>query len=238
MLTKRGRVKERKNHPAPELVASVPNDIWSTDITYLPGAIKGIFYYLYVVIDVYSRKIVGFEVYDEQSEMNMKSLIKRIVTSLKGVVPKILHSDNGTPMKGRTLLDFLYSLKIVKTFSRPRVKNDNAHIESLFRTLKYFPAYPYKGFKDINEARRWVADFVDHYNNHHLHSGISFVTPEQKYSGEDIAILQKRKEVYERAKQRNPKRWPSNKIKSFTPTTIVKVGAKSNKKVDQLLKAS
>ena len=141
-------------------------------------------------------------------------------------------------MKGRTLLDFLYSLKIVKTFSRPRVKNDNAHIESLFRTLKYFPAYPYKGFTNINEARRWVADFVDHYNNHHLHSGISFVTPEQKYTEQDIAILNHRKKVYESARADSPGRWSRNKIKSFEPTTKVKVGAKSNKNINKMLKAS
>ena len=238
MLAKSRRAKIRRNKSAPELIAAAPNDVFSTDITYLPGPALGLFFYLYVVIDVYSRKIMGFEVFEKQSELHMKNLVKRTITILKGVKPKIFHSDNGTPMKGRTLLDFLYSLEIVKTFSRPCVKNDNAHIESLFRTLKYFPAYPYKGFTDITEARKWVREFVDFYNNHHLHSGISFVTPEQKYLGQDIAILEGRKEVYKKAKEKNPRRWSRNKIKSFEPTSEVRVGCKTKKTLDQFAKAS
>lgn len=94
---------------------------------------------------------MGAEVYDNESDIAMAHLVRRVITHLKGVKPKVFHSDNGTPMKGRTLLDFLYSLQIVKTYSRPRVKNDNAQIESLFRTLKYFPSYPYQGFGSIDE---------------------------------------------------------------------------------------
>ena len=238
MTTKRGRVKRRTNQSAPELVAEAANDIWSTDITYLPGPVLGLFFYLYVVIDVFSRKIVGLEVYENESEMHMTHLLKRTITSLKGIMPKVFHSDNGTPMKGRTLLDFIYSLKIIKSYSRPRVKNDNAHIESLFRNLKYFPSYPYQGFSSIDEARKWVSDFVNHYNNHHLHSGISYVTPEQKYTGLDVEILAKRKQVYEQAREKNPRRWSRNRTKSFTPTQVAKVGCKTKRKFDQMANAS
>ena len=121
------------------------------------------------MIDVFSRKIVGAEVYENESEIQIAHLIKRGITNLKGVKPKVFHFDNGTPMKGRTLLDFLYSMQIVKTYSRPRVKDDNAHIESLFRTLKYFPAYPYQGFGSIDEARRWICDFVDVNGHQKMH---------------------------------------------------------------------
>ena len=230
---RRGRSRRPKKRNAPQLTADAPNDIWATDITWLPGPVVGMFFYLYAIIDIYSRKIVGFEVYEVESEVNMKTTLSRAISRLKGVKPQIFHSDNGSPMKGQTLMEFLYSLKINKTFSRPRVKNDNAHIESFFKTVKYFPAFPYQGFKDITEARIWVTEFMTIYNDVHLHSGINYVTPSQKYLGADIEILRNREKIYRQAMSVNPKRWSRKKIRDFTPTGATVVGCKSNLKGDK-----
>ncbi len=231
---KRGRAKRTTKKSAPQLVASAPNEIWATDITWLPGPIVGMFFYLYAIVDIYSRKIVGYEVYEVESCENLKTTLSRAISKLKGIKPQIFHSDNGSPMKGQTLMEFLYSLKISKTFSRPRVKNDNAHIESFFRTLKYFPAYPIQGFKDITEARVWVDDFMTVYNNVHLHSGINYVTPNQKYLGLDIEILKNRESTYLKAMVKNPTRWSRKKTRDFTPSGVTIVGCKSNQQGKRL----
>ena len=227
---RRGRSKRPTKRKAPQLVASAPNDIWATDITWLPGPVVGMFFYLYAIIDIYSRKIVGFEVYEVESSENLRNVLSKAISKLKGIKPKIFHSDNGSPMKGQTLMELLYSLNISKTFSRPRVKNDNAHIESFFKTLKYFPAYPYEGLKDITEARQWVTQFMKIYNDIHLHSGINYVTPSQKYEQKDIEILNNRSITYQKAMKNNPKRWSMKKTRDFTPTGSTTVGTKSNSK--------
>lgn len=230
---RRGRAKKPTKRNAPQLRASASNEIWATDITWLPGPIVGMFFYLHAIIDVYSRKIVGYEVYESESSENLTNVLSRTIAKLKGIKPQIFHSDNGSPMKGQTLMEFLYSLKISKTFSRPRVSNDNAHIESFFRTLKYFPAYPIQGFKNITEARIWVKEFMAIYNDIHLHSQINHVTPSQKYLGLDIEILKNRENVYQGAMANNPLRWSRKQIRDFTPTGATVVGCKSNKKVKQ-----
>ncbi len=122
-------------------------------------------------------------------------------------VPQPLHSDNGSPMKGATLLELLYKLGITPSRSRPRVSNDNPYAESIFRTCKYRPGYPAKGFKDLDAARLWVLEFVRWYNYEHKHSGIKFVTPVQRHTGMDKQILENRKRVYEMARKRHPERW-------------------------------
>ena len=116
----------------------------------------------------------------------------------------VLHSDNGGPMKGATILATLQRLGIMPSFSRPSVSDDNPYSESLFKTLKYCPFFPTKPFPSINEARDWVKRFVDWYNNEHRHSGIKFVTPNQRHLGIDDQILNRRKEIYEMAKAKNP----------------------------------
>lgn len=227
---RRGRSKRPVKRQAPQLVASAPNHIWATDITWLPGPVVGMFFYLYAIIDIYSRKIVGFEVYEVESSENLKTVLSKAISKLKGIKPQIFHSDNGSPMKGQSLMEFLYFLNISKTFSRPRVKNDNAHIESFFKTLKYFPAYPYSGLKDITEARIWVSEFMTVYNDIHLHSGINYVTPSQKYEQLDIEILKNRQLTYSKAMNDNPQRWSMRKTRDFTPTGSTTVGTKSNLK--------
>ena len=166
------------------------------------------YFYLYLFEDIFSRKAVGAEVYPEETGELASELIQRAVMA-EGCCkkPLVLHSDNGAPMKSSTLLAKLYELGITPSRGRPRVSNDNPYSESLFRTLKYCPQWPNKGFADIDEARLWVAEFIGWYNNEHRHSRISFVTPSQRHQGKDEAILKNRIHVYTKAKETNPLRW-------------------------------
>ncbi|MFK3872919.1 IS3 family transposase [Pseudoalteromonas rhizosphaerae] len=184
------------------------NEVYTWDITYLPTSVKGQFLYLYLVMDIFSRKVVGWQVYDTQLSELAADLMKDICSREQIKREQVtLHSDNGSPMKGATLLATLQELGIVPSFSRPSVSNDNPYSESLFKTLKYRPEYPEKAFEDISAAREWVSGFVDWYNNEHLHSGIKFVTPNQRHLGLDKEILAKRQQVNDAAKLNNPSRW-------------------------------
>jgi transposase InsO family protein len=191
-----------------EYVARGPCQVWSWDITYLRSSVRGIFFYLYMIVDVWSRKIVGWEVHECESTELAAELFRRTCTELN-LDPKglVLHQDNGSPMKGSTMLATLQSLGVIASFSRPRVSDDNPYSEALFRTLKYRPEYPSDPFESTQHARTWVASFVTWYNTEHQHSAIRFVTPEQRHQGLDQAILAKRHEVYQRAQSRNPNRW-------------------------------
>ncbi len=203
------------------LTATGPNQIFTWDITYLPTQVKGIFLYLYLVMDIYSRKIVGWQVHEEESSTLASGLMTDICQR-EGIMPDqvTLHSDNGSPMKGATMLATLQELGVIPSFSRPSVSNDNPYSESLFRTLKYRPEYPEKPFSDLLSARGWVQGFVDWYNFEHLHSAIQFVTPAQRHTGEDVEILAKRKRVYEQAKLEKPERW-SGEIRNWKPVAKV-----------------
>jgi len=197
------------------LVATAPNQVYCWDITYLPTTVKGIFLYLYLVMDVYSRKIVGWQVYENESSAQAANLMTDICQR-EGVKPKqvTLHSDNGSPMKGATMLATLQELGVVPSFSRPSVSNDNPYSESLFRTLKYRPEYPEYPFSDLTAARCWVGSFAGWYNKEHLHSAIKFITPDQRHAGKDEEILELRKVVYQQAKRDNPNRW-SGEIRNW-----------------------
>lgn len=206
----RGKSKAPRKRIKTTHVARGPNQVWMWDITWLSGAIKGMYYYLYLILDLFSRKVVGWEIWDDESAENASILVRRTVLSEKRFYhsePLVLHSDNGSPMKGSTLLETLYSLGITPSRSRPRVSNDNPYAESIFRTCKYNPSFPKGGFKSIEDARVWVRDFVYYYNNEHKHSGLKFVTPEQRHNGEAKIILENRKNLYEEAKARKPERW-------------------------------
>lgn len=208
LLTHR-RKSKRPNHDRPlPLIARASNEIWSWDITYLKGPIRGEYFYLYLFMDIFSRKIVGWGVYEKES-MDYSSMLFSNICDKENINKDqlTLHSDNGGSMKGATMLATLQKLGVVPSFSRPKVSDDNPYSESLFKTLKYCPEYPLGAFKSMNEAKGWVEKFVDWYNNIHLHSGIKFVTPSQRHNGEDKLILLKRKKVYEEAKQKNPNRW-------------------------------
>jgi len=131
----------------------------------------------------------------------------------------VVHSDNGAPMKGSTMLATMQSLGITPSFSRPSVSDDNAFAESLFRHLKYAPTYPRHGFATLDAARAWVARFVHWYNHEHLHSAIALVTPDDRHHGRDIAILEKRRSTYALAQQRNPRRWTTTLVAIVVPRT-------------------
>lgn len=203
------------------LTATGPNQIYTWDITYLPTVIKGIFLYLYLVMDIYSRKIVGWQVYQEESSALAADLMTDICRRENIVKNQVtLHSDNGSPMKGATMLSTLQALGVIPSFSRPSVSNDNPYSESLFRTLKYRPEYPAKPFINILDARTWITEFVSWYNNEHLHSALRFVTPAQRHRGEDIQILEHRRAVYKAAKNKTPNRW-SGEIRNWEPVAEV-----------------
>jgi putative transposase len=197
------------------------NQVWSWDITYLPTVIRGRFLRLYLVMDVWSRRIVGWEVHDDEVAERAAMLIQRICAE-SGVDPNglVLHSDNGKPMRGRTMIATLQWLGIVPSFSRPHVCNDNPYSEALFRTLKHTPAYPRLPFASSDAAREWVARFVNWYNTDHRHSAIRYVTPDQRHAGADVAILARRRMLYERARRRTPGRW-CGRTRNWTPVATV-----------------
>ena len=201
--------------------ATGSNQLWSWDITYLPTAIRGRFLRLYLVLDVWSRRIVGWDVHEHENATHAATLIQRICAE-SGVDPNglVLHSDNGKPMRGRTMVVTLQWLGIVPSFSRPHVCNDNPYSEALFRTLKQTPVYPRLPFADREAARRWVARFVNWYNSEHHHSAIRYVTPNERHSGADVAILARRHALYQQARSRKPERWPRN-TRNWTPLGTV-----------------
>jgi putative transposase len=201
--------------------ATAPNQVWSWDITYLAACIKGTFYRLYLVMDIYSRKIVSWEIHENETAEHASVLIRKACLA-EGISEKglVLHSDNGSPMKGATMLATLQRLGVVPSFSRPSVSDDNPYSESLFRTMKYTPAYPSKPFESLEMAREWVHIFVRWYNKEHHHSGIQFVTPDERHTGKDREILTARKKVYAAAKERNPKRW-SGETRNWRPVAEV-----------------
>jgi len=221
-LKHRGKNTPKKRRKPKALVATKPNEIYSWDITYLPTLIKGQYYYLYMVMDIYSRKIVGYQVHDCESSEHAADLIEDIAQ--RENIDKnqlILHADNGGPMKGATLQAKLIDLGIESSHSRPRVSNDNPYSESLFHTVKYHYSYPERPFESLLAAREWVIGFVDWYNTEHRHSGIKYVTPEQRHNGDDKEILAKRKAVIEQAKADNPTRWNGRDTRNLTPVRKV-----------------
>lgn len=220
-LKHREPCQPRTPRAKPSQSASGPNQLWSWDITYLKSSVRGMFFYLYLVVDVWSRKIVGWTVEHRESAGCASDLFLEICKTM-GLDPKgiVLHSDNGSPMRGSILLATLQWLGIVPSFSRPHVSDDNPYSEALFRTLKYRPSYPRRPFANIEEARAWVVDFVDWYNNNHRHSGINFVTPANRHEGRHVAILAQRQKVIERARAKHPERWTGG-IRDCTPVETV-----------------
>ena len=208
-------------HKPRALCATAPKQLFSWDITYLPTPVKGLYFYLYLFIDIFSRKIVGWQIYDAENAGLAGEVIRDICVR-ECIEPDqvTLHSDNGSPMKGATMLATLQALGVSPSFSRPSVSNDNPYSESLFKTLKYRPTYPHQAFESLLAARQWVGRFVQWYNEEHRHSAINFVTPAERHDGLDSALLQKRVTVYEAAKQRHPERW-SRHTRNWRPVRIV-----------------
>ena len=196
LLQHRDRTRPATRRRPREHVATGPNQVWAWDITYLPAGVRGTFWYLYSVIDVWSRKLVASVVHDVQSDDLAAELLDEACRREhieRGRL--VLHSDNGDAMKGKTMLAKLEELGVVPSFSRPRVSDDTPFPEALFRTLKYRPKYPDRPLVTLDDARRWVATFVAWYNDDHQHSGIRFVTPSERHDGREAAILAHRHRV-------------------------------------------
>lgn len=223
----RERSRPRTARRPAEHRATGPRQVWSWDITYLRSPIKGRFWLLYMVVDVWSRKVVAARVHDCESDELAAALIdeacKREGIDRRGLV---VHSDNGPAMKGKTMLATMQDLGIVPSFSRPRVSDDNPFSEALFRTLKYRPSYPEGPFASVEAAQAWVDSFVRWYNEDHQHSGIRFVTPAQRHAGQDVAILENRKQVYAAARARSPQRWTRG-TRNWGRIEVVRLNARS-----------
>jgi len=201
--------------------ANKPNQVWSWDITWLPTTVRGAYLYLYLIMDVWSRRIVGWRLAARECAELAAELVVQACHD-GNVDPRglVLHSDNGHPMRGSTMISTLQWLGVVPSFSRPHVSDDNAYSEALFRTLKHTPAYPRLPFVDISSAERWVARFVEWYNGEHCHSAIRYVTPNARHFGHESEILARRHQLYQRARNSNPARW-SRATRDWSPIAAV-----------------
>ena len=208
----------RHNFNKKKLVATKPNQVYVWDITYLYSSIEGEYFYMYAMMDLYSRKMIHYEVHKEQKDTIaasfLENALRRERIAIKGHVCKfsevkddivvqnglILHSDNGSPMKGKNMLFAMISLGITASYSRPRHSNDNAHMESSFATLKHshslrIPKY----FETVKQAQSWADKFYNWYNNRHLHSGLKFITPNDCHNGKAEEIFRIRNEIIEQS---------------------------------------
>jgi putative transposase len=218
----RGKAKSRHKRSKPEEYnATGPNQIWCWDVSWVRSAVNGLYYYLYMIMDVFSRKITAWEVYETESGELASELLRRgVFAESCAATLQVLHADNGAIQRSSTLKATMEWLGIDPSYSRPRVSNDNAYPEALFKTVKYRPSYPLDGFESIEKARQWCKEFVHWYNEEHKHSGIKFVTPSQRHRGEDIQILAQRDELYRKAKSENPSRWSGNTRNWERPNTM------------------
>jgi putative transposase len=213
ILNERQLVCERRNqlqHPAytkPELLATAPNQLWSWDITKLRGPVKWTYYYLYVILDVYSRYVPGWLIAECESAHLGKQLIAETCAK-QGIVPGqlTLHADRGSAMKSRSVALLLADLGVTKTHSRPYVSDDNPYSEAQFKTMKYRPAYPER-FGSIQDARAWARPFFHWYNHEHHHSGLALLTPATVHYGQAQAVLERRQETLRAAYVAHPERF-------------------------------
>jgi len=213
LLEDNKEVRERRNQAAhldyakPELLATRPNELWSWDITKLKGSVKWSYFQLYVIIDVFSRYVVGWMVADRESAALAKRLIAETIS--KQVVDPTrltLHADRGSSMKSKCVALMLSDLGVTKTHSRPHVSNDNPFSESQFKTMKYRPEFPAR-FGSIEDARAFCVEFFDWYNAEHHHSGIALLTPETVHYGLAESVNLKRNVTLQQAYQLHPERF-------------------------------
>lgn len=197
--------------------ATGPNQVWTWDITYLPTKVKGQFVYLYLFLDLFSRKIVGWRIHEEQSSEHSSALIRECMFKEKVTRKKLkLHSDNGGPMKSCMMLATLQEMGVVPSFSRPSVSNDNPYSEAMFKTVKYCPTYPLRKPCSVEEWNEWFQGFDTWYNEEHYHSRIKYVSPNSRHESKDLEILNKRKVIYEIAKSKTPNRWNGRNVRNWS----------------------
>jgi putative transposase len=202
--------RELRQHPIyarPELLATAPGQVWSWDITKLRGPLPGLWYNLYVILDIFSRKIVGWLI-AEHEDAELAELLIAESCAREGIAPQqlTLHADRGAPMTSKTVAELLIDLGVARSHSRPRVSNDNPYSESQFKTMKYDPSYPDR-FASIEEARTWMREFVAWYNTEHRHSGIGLLTPEMVHRGQAPQQVAARQTVLEGAYAVHPERF-------------------------------
>jgi putative transposase len=234
----RGRSKtpQRKRPPSTH-VATAPRQLWCWDMTFLASRVMGQWFYLYLILDVYSRKIVGFEVHETDSSDHAVDLLRRtaLTEGIHALAQRpILHGDNGATLKATTVLAMMHWLRITPSYSRPRVSDDNAFVESLFRTAKYRPQFPASGFANLEDARRWASDFVGWYNHDHRHSGIRFVSPAQRHDGQDRDVLARRHTLYLNARAAHPRRWARH-TRNWQPIAVVTLNPEKESVVNAAL---
>lgn len=213
ILAERGETRDRRDqlvHPAyakPELLATGPNELWSWDITKLLGPAKWTYYYLYVVLDVFSRYAVGWTIQYRESAQVAKQLIAQAIAQ-QGVAPGHLtvHADRGSSMRSKPVAFLLADLGVTRTHSRPYTSTDNPYSEAQFKTLKYRPGFPDR-FDSILHTRTWGRDFFGWYNHEHRHSGIGLLTPATVHYGRAEQVLEQRARVLSAAYEANPERF-------------------------------
>jgi putative transposase len=203
-LVERRRIARHPARTVPELVATGPGQVYSWDITKLAGPAKGIYYDAYVMIDIYSRYIVGARVHPHESGQLAADMMAQVF-GLHGA-PQVVHADRGTSMTSKSVAQLLVDLDVTRSHSRPQVSNDNAFSEAAFKTLKYCPAFP-DYFDDIDHARAFCKEFFDYYNHEHYHSGLGLHTPASVHFGTAETIRADRAEVLTAAYARNPERF-------------------------------
>lgn len=206
-------VRDRRNpaqHPAhvkPELVATAPNQVWSWDITKLAGPQKWTWFHLYVIIDVFSRFVVGWQVATRETAALAQAMINTAIEHHHVPANQLtLHADRGTSMTSKSVAFLLADLGVTRSHSRPHVSNDNPYSEAHFKTLKHGPTFP-KNFANLQQARAFCADFFEHYNNHHRHSGIAFHTPADVHYGHTDELRRHRQAALDNAYLKHPERF-------------------------------
>lgn len=222
LLAHRGRAKAPASKPPAEKRATGPGQVWSWDITYLRSSVTGMFFYLYLFVDVWSRKVVAYDVRETECTEHASMMLEEAMAA-EGLtdVDLVLHADNGSPMKGATLKATMERLGVIASYSRPHVSDDNPYSESLFKTMKYWCEFPKKAFESCASALLWADRFVGWYHHEHLHSALGFITPVDRHDGRAGAILERRRAVYEAARQRHPERWPRGQTRAWGAPPVV-----------------
>jgi transposase InsO family protein len=224
LLRQAGEVRERRaqaTHPAkvkPELMADGPDQVWSWDITKLKGPFKGVYYDLFVMIDIFSRKVIHWMLATRETAELAEQFFQDSFRMNGGIVPDVVHADRGTSMTSKNVAQLLVDLNIVRSHSRPKVSNDNPYSEANFKTLKYCPAFPGR-FVSFEAAEEFSERFFTYYNTEHRHSGIGLHTPASVHDGTATKIRQKRAEVLAAAYAANPGRFRAKPIPPRIPDT-------------------
>ena len=214
-----GDRRRQASHPArkiPELIAVTVNEVWSWDITKLKGPAKGMWYHAYVVIDIFSRYVVGWRIESREDGALAAELVQEIVDE-QGHPPTHLHADGGTAMTSKHLSSLLIDLDVIRTHNRPHTSNDNPYSEAQFKTMKYRPDFPDR-FESIGHARAWAEQFFTWYNHEHYHSGIGLMTPANVHYGLAGGIYQNRQRVLDAARDAHPERFHQRPHPPALPT--------------------